>query len=95
MYSTKGPDFELFTSFRYDPVLETALFNTQVTGHASPYLLLPYHADRLVKAANDFGWTKAVAVLQEPGAAEKLRILCDNAVERYQKLDGMDCFRVS
>ena len=76
-------DFDLFTSFRYDPKLLTSQFNTQVNGIELPYLLFAYHFERLVAAANYFGWRSAVAHLKATGASERLRHMCDQAV--------MDC----
>ncbi|KAL5525433.1 ABZ2 [Sanghuangporus sanghuang] len=73
-------DFELFTSLRYDPKLLTSEFNTRVNKIELPYLLFQYHFDRLLAAATYFGWRSAVAQLKAPGASERLRHMCDQAV---------------
>ena len=88
------PDYDLFTSLRYDPALCSAEFNTAASGVSSPYLLLPYHADRLRKAAIDFDWTKAVAVVDRSDVVDKLRALCDEAVDKYEGEDKRNGLRV-
>lgn len=57
---------QLFTSLRFDPALVGIEENTTVCSGASPFLLLPFHRDRLVDAATAFGWTDAAASLQGP-----------------------------
>ncbi|KAI1000868.1 hypothetical protein K3495_g7334 [Podosphaera aphanis] len=60
------PDFELFSTVRYDPVLRTQAANTTlITGsEASPFYMLPYHRDRILHAAQHFGWSHAAAAIQ-------------------------------
>jgi 4-amino-4-deoxychorismate lyase len=60
-----APGFQLFSSLRYDPLLTPLAINTESwdgpikTG--SPFYLLPYHRDRILQAAEHFGWTEAAA----------------------------------
>ncbi|KAH8103761.1 aminotransferase [Phellopilus nigrolimitatus] len=75
-----SPDYDLFTSFRYDPKLLTAPYNTEVNGIELPYLLFVYHVDRLVAAATKFGWTRAVQTMKACGVSERLRHMCDQTV---------------
>lgn len=75
-------DFELFTSLRYDPKLLDENFNTEVSGVPSPYLLLPYHVDRLVKQASVFEWPSAEQTMSAPDVRETVKRLCDEAVEK-------------
>ena len=59
------PDFQLFSSLRYDPLLTSLSINTEhwddenVTG--SPFYMLPFHRDRLLEAAKQFGWKAAIS----------------------------------
>ena len=90
-----GPDYQLFTSLRYDPVLRNAAFNTAVNrGEESPFLLFPYHYDRLTKAARVFGWPSAIKAMSEPDAEEKLRRKCEEAVTNYPHNDKENGLRV-
>lgn len=60
--------FQIFTSLRYDPALleipgsalKHAGWNYE---NASPLYMLSYHRDRLLRAANHWGWDAAVKVL--------------------------------
>ena len=62
-----SPEFQLFTSIRYDPLLVTSKENSRpdlnfVT--PSPFYMLTYHRDRMVEAAQHFDFdavTKALA----------------------------------
>ncbi|EJD05274.1 uncharacterized protein FOMMEDRAFT_27438 [Fomitiporia mediterranea MF3/22] len=76
-------DFDLFTSFRYDPKLLTSPWNTAVNKIETPYLFFNYHIERLVAAALHFGWYRALDAVQAPGASARIRHMCDQAV--------MDC----
>ncbi|KAI0171098.1 aminotransferase [Pestalotiopsis sp. NC0098] len=71
-------DFRLFTSIRYDPILLDAPeqedlnateWNRQI---ASPWYMLDYHRDRMLKAAVHFGWGSAVARLAGPEGLQRL-----------------------
>ncbi|KAJ5054856.1 uncharacterized protein L3040_001118 [Drepanopeziza brunnea f. sp. 'multigermtubi'] len=63
-----SPDFELFSSLRYDPLLTPLAANTEAwDGEArfsSPFYMLPYHRDRMLQAAEHFGWTKAADTIR-------------------------------
>ncbi|OBZ79827.1 Aminodeoxychorismate lyase [Grifola frondosa] len=59
----------------YDPALLAAPWNTLASGGTqSPYLLLPYHLDRLIEAANCHGWSSTRLSFDD------LKRACDNAV---------------
>ena len=74
-------DFDLFTSLRYDPTLRSAFFNTEINGgEPSPYLMLPYHLQRLEKAAEAFKWPLAVQAMTKPDIFNELKSKCDEAV---------------
>ena len=70
-------DFSVVTVLRYDPAL------TQVTGsafehagwnhgHSSPFYLLDFHRDRMLKAATYFQWQPAIDVLSADGVLKAL-----------------------
>lgn len=63
--------FSIISSLRFDPELPNSI--SQHAGKSyypsprdSPYYLLRYHQDRLLKAATDFQWPKAIEFLQRP-----------------------------
>ena len=71
------PDFQLFSSLRYDPAL------LQIPGsslshagwnwtNSSPLYMLDYHRDRMLSAATHWGWTAAVEVLEGDAGLERL-----------------------
>lgn len=74
------PDYDLFTSLRYDPKLLSADFNNDVNATPLPYLLFPYHVQRLADSARKFGWPGAIETITAPTAAEDLRKKCDQAI---------------
>ncbi|EKD16835.1 aminodeoxychorismate lyase [Drepanopeziza brunnea f. sp. 'multigermtubi' MB_m1] len=63
-----SPDFELFSSLRYDPLLTPLAVNTEAWDGEeklfSPFYMLPYHRDRMLQAAEHFGWTKAADTIR-------------------------------
>lgn len=68
--TTDSPDYQLFTSLRYDPVLRGSRKNLESwplpDPGASPFYLLSNHRDRLLYAAQHFQWDEAVKALQGP-----------------------------
>ncbi|KAL2076039.1 hypothetical protein VTL71DRAFT_982 [Oculimacula yallundae] len=65
---TSPPDFQLFSSLRYDPILLPLTINTAAWDGEikffSPFYMLPYHRDRMLQAAEHFGWTKAADTIR-------------------------------
>ncbi|CRG88374.1 hypothetical protein PISL3812_05404 [Talaromyces islandicus] len=63
-----APQFQIISSLRFDPDLPNAVtrFSDQryPEPHDSPYYLLKYHRDRLLKAAIEFDWQNAIGFLQ-------------------------------
>lgn len=70
-------NFQLFTSLRFDPTL-LHLVDSQPgdvgwnSTKPSPYYMLDYHRDRMLKAASHWGWSKAVAAIEGPGGLARL-----------------------
>lgn len=67
--SQASESFQIISSLRYEPALPE-LLKAQCTDAypdplRSPYYLLPYHQERLRKAADCFGWRKAATFLQQ------------------------------
>ena len=65
------PGFQLFSSLRYDPLLTSIPpINTEgwdaERNDPVPFYMLPYHRDRILQAAEYFGWTKAADVIRGP-----------------------------
>ncbi|KAI0081095.1 D-aminoacid aminotransferase-like PLP-dependent enzyme [Panus rudis PR-1116 ss-1] len=78
-------EYELLSSTRYDEQLLNVDWNTSVNnGTPSPFLLLPYHVDRLRDAAHQHGWSDA------PLSLASLSKVCEEAITR---LAGKGPFR--
>lgn len=64
------PDFQLFSSLRYDPLLTPFSINTEAWDGEikffSPFYMLPYHRDRILQAAENFNWTAAANAICGP-----------------------------
>lgn len=57
--ATRQPDFELFSSLRFDVQLVESSANSALSMSPSPFYLLPYHRDRMLEAATHFKWPLA------------------------------------
>jgi len=79
-------DFSLFSSLRYDPALLTVDWNTWSGNPPSPFLLFPFHLDRLIEAAQKFNWSEAQKTLsgEREQLLEKLRNLCLECANREE-----------
>lgn len=73
-------NFDLLTTTRYDPYFKSLEWNADDDG-PSPFLLLPYHRDRLSVAANEHEWKIAKASL----TYQKLNIVCLEAVYQSEE----------
>lgn len=64
------PTFQLFSSLRYDPLLLSSKTNTESwpsilrPSTGSPFYMLTYHRDRMLQAAQHFGWVEAAAKVE-------------------------------
>ncbi|KAK6533468.1 hypothetical protein TWF694_002407 [Orbilia ellipsospora] len=88
MTSTEDPPFHLFSSLQYSKTLLTQDENTRLNnGQPSPYSMLPYHRDRILNAARNFGWDAAVSALESSNCLDDIQKKCDEAVEKV--LDGV------
>ncbi|RDW91242.1 hypothetical protein BP5796_02407 [Coleophoma crateriformis] len=87
-----APDFQLFSSLRYDPILLSNSVNTQLSPgkQPSPFYMLEYHRDRILQAAEHFGWSQAIAALE---GTEGLTRLASKLGE-YSFVKSLTPFRV-
>ncbi|KAJ0119325.1 hypothetical protein J7T55_013563 [Diaporthe amygdali] len=72
-----GEHFELFTSLRFDPTLLQLGEGQPIDGgwnttKSSPYYMLDYHRDRMLRAASYWGWSKAIAAIEGPEGLARL-----------------------
>jgi 4-amino-4-deoxychorismate lyase len=76
-------EFRLFTSIRYDPLLVEAPKHGDLSmpdwnrKESSPWYMLDYHRDRMLKAAVHFGWTTAVQIIDGPEGLKNLEDLLE------------------
>ncbi|KAK0466361.1 aminotransferase [Desarmillaria tabescens] len=79
-------DYELLLATRYDPLLERLGWNYDEL-QPSPFLLLRYHYDRLVAAAEQHGWTEAVNLSYaalKTAAEEAVNNAADKSARAYK-----------
>ena len=64
------PEFQLFSSLRYDPLLTSIPMNIEAWDSdikaPSPFYMLSHHRDRILQAAEHFGWSKAAEAIRGP-----------------------------
>lgn len=88
---SKVPDFQLFSSLRYDPILlqspaNTALWPDENGGPSgpSPFYMLPYHRDRMLQAARHFHWDQAISRIEGPQGLNYLLSVLESAIEKTE-----------
>jgi 4-amino-4-deoxychorismate lyase len=63
-------DFQLYSSLRYDPLLPSLQINTESWDEKnkapSPFYILTHHRDRILQAAEHFGWINAANEIRGP-----------------------------
>ena len=86
-------DFRLVTTIRWDPVLTEDRKDWHSTLSAeprSPFLLLPYHFERLIRAASACGWTDVANQLMRLDSLPKFTAMLDDAVKDLAKNNSGD-----
>ncbi|EHK26323.1 uncharacterized protein TRIVIDRAFT_63642 [Trichoderma virens Gv29-8] len=83
-------EFSLFTSLRYDPVLLEAAskgidYAGWNTANESPFYMLDYHRDRMLRAATHWQWDKAVQLLSGQKGLETLVKSAEKFIGSSQK----------
>jgi 4-amino-4-deoxychorismate lyase len=74
--TSQEPDYQLFSSLRFDPILLQSSSNSALGNGPSSFYMLSYHRDRMLQAAQHFRWTAAAARIEGPeGLAHLLRTL--------------------
>lgn len=81
--------FELLTSTRFDSFLLSLRWNNDQDG-PSPFLLLPYHFDRLIAAAERHGWGHVKCSL----TYEKLKSACNDVLADQLAQETSNAFKV-
>ncbi|OLN85577.1 Aminodeoxychorismate lyase [Colletotrichum chlorophyti] len=84
-------DFQLFTSLRFDPGLvdvpksrlANAGWNAKIT---SPYYMLDYHRDRMLRAATYWNWAPAIEAISGQDGLQRLA----EAIEAFLAHHGKD-----
>ncbi|KAI1497104.1 aminotransferase [Biscogniauxia marginata] len=70
-------DFQLFTSLRYDPALlklpTEGFADIGWNGQPSPFYMLDFHRDRMLRAATHWGWIAAVDTLAGDQGLKRLQ----------------------
>ncbi|KAK4191464.1 aminotransferase [Podospora australis] len=84
-------DFRIFTSLRYDPALVEVAHNDSF-GHAgwnylnaSPFYMLDFHRDRMLRAANHWKWEAAISVLTGDAGLQHLEEAILSSMSAEQK----------
>ena len=94
------PTFQLFTSLRYDAAL-CSIPNTAFKhagwnlANASPWYMLDFHRDRMLRAATHWGWKPAIELLSGEAGLERLRSAMAAAVAEQQQQPGPFKVRVT
>ncbi|KAL9946802.1 hypothetical protein ACHAQF_002298 [Verticillium nonalfalfae] len=82
-------DFQLFTSLRHDDGLrqvpthgpQNAGWNQRLE---SPYYMLDYHRDRMLRAATHWAWPDAIQVLEGEAGLERLASFLDTSLADHR-----------
>lgn len=75
------PDFQLFSSLRFDPILRQCQANTDIGNEESRFYMLPYHRDRMMQAAEHFQWPEAISRISGPEGLKYLEKSIEAAVD--------------
>lgn len=78
--SSSSTHFHLITTIRYDSNLLNISWNSTANyGQPSPFMLLPYHFDRLKAAATLHGWQDTITSI----SWTSFLLTCQHAVQAY------------
>ncbi|KAG7150939.1 hypothetical protein HYQ46_000068 [Verticillium longisporum] len=82
-------DFQLFTSLRHDDGLrQVPTHGPQNAGWnhrlESPYYILDYHRDRMLRAATHWAWPDAIQVLEGEAGLERLASFLDTSLADHR-----------
>ncbi|KAI1081146.1 aminotransferase [Whalleya microplaca] len=77
-------DFSIFTSIRYDPSLlnipSEGFLNIGWNQRPSPFYMLDFHRDRMLRAASYWGWTAAIEAISGESGLENLQSFLQSVV---------------
>lgn len=85
-----SPGFEVMTSIRSDAILKSSISNTKLSfmDRPSQFYMISYHYDRMVGAATQFRWFKAVKSFEsESGIAQLESALEQHLHDTYGRAD--------
>ena len=89
---SSSPDFQLFTSIRYDPLLLSSEENSRADLNfitPSPFYMLTYHRDRMVEAAQHFDFDPVTSKLADgPALHQELLHLIKDWQTKERKENG-------
>ncbi|ESA42678.1 hypothetical protein GE21DRAFT_8238 [Neurospora crassa] len=72
MATTTEAPLLLFTTLRYDPLLLPGFVSPTESSPFAPLYMLPYHRDRILRAATHFKWPAVVSLLSGDSGLETL-----------------------
>ncbi|CAK7233638.1 Aminodeoxychorismate lyase [Sporothrix bragantina] len=99
MATPDGSSFLLYSSVRYDATLRSAAGDEALKhagwnySNSSPYYMLDFHRDRLLRAATYWGWEEAVVAVSGDAGLARLSEVLDKAVE--EEKDGPNRCRIT
>jgi 4-amino-4-deoxychorismate lyase len=79
--ATEEPDFQIFSSLRFDTSLLQSSANTALSNFACPFYMLPYHRDRMLEAATHFQWQEAIQRISGPQGLQHLLEKLEAAID--------------
>lgn len=83
--SSPPSTYKLLSCTRHDPFLLSLNWNNDSDGTPSPFLLLRFHVDRLIDAAERHAWAAAKAAISLDTVKAACQELVDNAPEFASK----------
>ncbi|KAI0838663.1 aminotransferase [Hypoxylon sp. FL0890] len=83
-------DFRIFTSIRYDPRLlkvpSLGFTNVGWNQDPSPFYMLDFHRDRMLRAAVHWGWTAAIAAISGEQGLKTLQRFLENITSEIDSI---------
>jgi hypothetical protein len=90
MDSTSIPGFQAMTSIRSDMLLKSSALNPKsyTVNQPSQFYMLPYHYERMLAAATEFGWWQAAKSMASNSGIVRLQLTLEQHLqEKYGRAD--------